>query len=53
MLFRSISDYSKQFFKDNKVNIGSGYPADPFTKNWLIENQDKTFGYPNFVRFSW
>ena len=35
------------------MNLGSGYPADPYTKQWLAENQDPVFGFPNFVRFSW
>ncbi|XP_033632760.1 ribonuclease H2 subunit A-like isoform X1 [Asterias rubens] len=34
-------------------NYGSGYPADPSTKQWLLDNVDKVFGYPQFVRFSW
>nr|XP_034195104.1 ribonuclease H2 subunit A isoform X1 [Osmia lignaria] len=32
---------------------GSGYPNDPDTKNWLIQNVDPVFGFPQLVRFSW
>jgi len=32
---------------------GSGYPADPKTKQWLQDILDPVFGYPQFVRFSW
>ncbi|ORD98452.1 YNH2 [Hepatospora eriocheir] len=34
-------------------NIGSGYPSDPNTKNWLRKNKDAILGFPNFVRHSW
>jgi ribonuclease H2 subunit A len=34
-------------------DAGSGYPSDPKTKAWLQNNIDQTFGYPDFVRFSW
>jgi len=27
--------------------------ADPKTKQWIKENIDKVFGFPNLVRFSW
>lgn len=46
-------------FRENLqgVNIsrefGSGYPADPNTVKWMKENQDKVFGFVDFVRFSW
>ena len=33
--------------------FGSGYPADPFTKQWLEGSLDKLFGYPTLIRFSW
>ncbi|KAJ8316830.1 hypothetical protein KUTeg_004734 [Tegillarca granosa] len=32
---------------------GSGYPNDPATKNFMANNMDKVFGFPQFVRFSW
>ncbi len=41
------------FFNENNSVIGSGYPGDPKTVAWLANNQDKVFGFPNFVRFSW
>jgi ribonuclease H2 subunit A len=34
-------------------DFGSGYPADPVTKTWLVGNLDKLFGYPTLIRFSW
>ncbi len=34
-------------------DLGSGYPADPATKKWLLEHCDRVFGFPNLVRFSW
>ena len=33
--------------------LGSGYPADPTTKEWLAAAQDSVFGFPRLVRFSW
>jgi ribonuclease H2 subunit A len=29
------------------------YPGDPITKKWFATAQDKVFGYPTLVRFSW
>ncbi|KAF3321799.1 ribonuclease H2 subunit A isoform X1 [Carex littledalei] len=34
-------------------NFGSGYPGDPDTKAWLVENKHQLFGFPTLVRFSW
>lgn len=34
-------------------NCGSGYPADPITKEWLKNNLKPFVGYPDFVRHSW
>ena len=33
--------------------LGSGYPSDCYTVNWLERNYDEVFGYPDFIRFSW
>ena len=33
--------------------LGSGYPADPTTKQWLEGNFDRLFGFPSLLRFSW
>ncbi|KAM0674595.1 hypothetical protein GVAV_001782 [Gurleya vavrai] len=34
-------------------NVGSGYPGDENTRNWMKRNFCKIFGFPNVVRFSW
>ncbi|XP_032064408.1 ribonuclease H2 subunit A [Thamnophis elegans] len=39
--------------EDAELDYGSGYPNDPKTKEWLVQNLDPIFGYPQFVRFSW
>jgi len=33
--------------------LGSGYPGDDRTKEWLSKNCEDVFGFPSFVRFSW
>ena len=51
---RAVRDFE---FAEAGVSIsrelGSGYPADPATKKWLLEHCDPVFGFPNLVRFSW
>merc|ERR1712224_603864 len=41
--------------RDSEVDkaMGSGYPGDPVTKDWLHENLEPVFGFPKSVRFSW
>ncbi|CAH1782497.1 unnamed protein product, partial [Owenia fusiformis] len=34
-------------------NFGSGYPGDPNTKNFMKEQLDPVFGFPQLVRFGW
>lgn len=34
-------------------NLGSGYPADPETKQFLNKCVDPVFGFPTLARFSW
>lgn len=34
-------------------SFGSGYPADPETKAWLVAHREEVFGFPDLVRFSW
>ncbi|KAF8206487.1 ribonuclease H-like domain-containing protein [Mycena galopus ATCC 62051] len=33
--------------------LGSGYPSDPKTKEWLRNSIEPVFGLPRLVRFSW
>ncbi|KAK7064800.1 ribonuclease [Favolaschia claudopus] len=33
--------------------LGSGYPSDPKTKEWLRNSVEPVFGLPKLVRFSW
>ncbi|KAJ7274436.1 ribonuclease H-like domain-containing protein [Mycena haematopus] len=33
--------------------LGSGYPSDPKTKEWLRNSIEPVFGLPRIVRFSW
>lgn len=37
----------------NAYQLGSGYPADPETKNFLERSVDPVFGFPTLARFSW
>ncbi|KAJ1418617.1 ribonuclease H-like domain-containing protein [Ochromonadaceae sp. CCMP2298] len=34
-------------------NFGSGYPGDENCVKWLVGAQQRVFGYPSLVRFSW
>lgn len=43
----------RYLFSEFRGELGSGYPGDPKTKEWLQNNKDPIFGYPNLVRFSW
>ncbi|XP_008559310.1 ribonuclease H2 subunit A [Microplitis demolitor] len=36
-----------------KGDYGTGYPHDTVTKQWLTDNIDPIFGFPQIVRFSW
>lgn len=38
---------------DGGDGLGSGYPSDPKTKEWLAKNKHRVFGFPNLIRFSW
>ena len=53
----SISSIMKEtdVIKDRatSVDLGSGYPSDERTKDWLKANLDKIFLFPSIVRFSW
>jgi ribonuclease H2 subunit A len=44
--------FSEKNVKEDR-EFGSGYPADPRTKEWMGNNMDPVFGYPDLVRFSW
>lgn len=41
----------KRFLQE--LSYGSGYPADPETKRFLVEHRDHVFGFPQLIRFSW
>ena len=45
-------DEMKDLRKKLKVDFGSGYPADPKTKEFITENFDKK-EYKSIIRFSW
>jgi ribonuclease H2 subunit A len=36
-----------------QTNYGSGYPGDEHCVKWLEAAQQRVFGFPNLVRFSW
>lgn len=56
MVAKVTRDYNLEYFCDQLGygDIGSGYPADPATKQWQTKFIDSIFGW-NFglVRFSW
>ena len=39
--------------KVTSVELGSGYPSDERTKDWMRATIDPVFLYPSIVRFSW
>ncbi|ODV95997.1 hypothetical protein PACTADRAFT_28991, partial [Pachysolen tannophilus NRRL Y-2460] len=39
--------------KDKNDKLGSGYPSDPNTKKWLVQNMNPLFGWGKLVRYSW
>ena len=39
--------------KMTSVELGSGYPSDERTKDWLKAAIDPVFLFPSIVRFSW
>ena len=45
--------FPEQKFAQFDKCFGSGYPGDPECVKWLEKSQEKVFGYPNLVRFSW
>ena len=45
--------FPEQKFAKFDKSFGSGYPGDPECVKWLEKSQEKVFGYPNLVRFSW
>ncbi|CAG5094263.1 Oidioi.mRNA.OKI2018_I69.XSR.g13400.t1.cds [Oikopleura dioica] len=38
---------------DKSIEVGSGYPGDPKTKNWIRQHLDHVFGLPTYARLSW
>lgn len=38
---------------NEETKFGSGYPADPVTKQFLQHELNPIFGFPHLVRFSW
>jgi len=38
---------------DESIAVGSGYPGDPKTKNWIRQHLDHVFGLPSYARLSW
>ena len=47
-------DHVIESYKDEIGNIGSGYPSDPVTQDWLKKNLHPVFAFPSkYVRMSW
>ncbi|EQB60174.1 ribonuclease subunit a [Vairimorpha apis BRL 01] len=45
---------NKRTHKFNGNNkMGSGYPSDPVTRKWLLDNCNKVFGWGECVRYTW
>jgi ribonuclease H2 subunit A len=47
------TDGDKKLAKENHPDVGSGYPGDPKTKDYLSLYFDNLFGFSTFVRHSW
>merc|ERR1711934_862945 len=46
-------NFKEQNLEVNGDGWGSGYPGDAKCKEWLTNNMDPVFGFPQFARFSW
>ncbi|KHJ48076.1 ribonuclease HII [Trichuris suis] len=49
---KQLRDNFKELI-DAGINVGSGYPSDPATVEYLQTCVDPIFGFNSFVRFSW
>ena len=47
------SEGDKALADEKRPDVGSGYPGDPKTKDYLEKYFDKIFSYSTFVRHSW
>ena len=43
----------KKLAEEKKPDVGSGYPGDPKTKDYIEKYFDKIFSFSSFVRHSW
>jgi len=54
---RAVSSWNfkegREILTIGDAGFGSGYPADPSTKEFLRKNVHSIFGFPTIVRFSW
>ncbi len=50
IIAKVVRDREIEKLKKQYGDLGSGYPADPKTKEFLLKNVDKDF---NFIRYSW